>query len=1769
MRQHVRKSRKSWSALLSALLVASSLFFQNSFDPSIEAAEASGLAAETTSCYATAPTALNYGSFSAENLRVEPLFSRTMYVDPKSGFDATYMAYRITNTSNTTDRTNLYVGLEYTDPLIQPVSAEDKKRLIGTLAKNTSKTVYFMVRATAVSSNTDIRHQLRLFTGDPDFGGTRITGCFYAHQGIQRSLAASANKVTSIEQTAENLSLGSTFTVTVKGLPGTVGQGNSTDGSIFAMSPATNKSWPTRAIRLEAAKLDVTGAKTNPNSNCLGTSAISSNAKTATWTDTLIVRNASSCLGNKTAYTATYTFRVVGSTPIAPAIRPYASIASGTQVKYTGTLPAGTVSIPLSTVAVPLSVTKEFDSSFTPVVDSGVTPNTITVRYKITVTASSAVTFQEVRDVPPASAVFVSGTYRDVTATSDTSISKVDSGTDWVFNRSFSVNSSTPLVITYQVRYPLPESGTSEFTNQAFAKYGETLIGSGENLVGVKLEVDSSGNPTVSQVITGLKQPQAITFEVPAKLGVDNSENLAPSADSGLAVTLTSTNTGICTVALVGGVWQVTGVAVGTCEITATQPGNDSYSSATPVTRQISILAGQRIEHSLGAFSGSLPSRTATLIVWSSVNENSGAVDLPVTVVSLDDAICTLSTGSYSNSTYRTTYTLTLKTSENCILSTTQTGTLTYAPAQKDIVANAGAVQVISFGSPEANTLLVAGTNTNFSIVARSNAEGTNTAAQLPISFTSATPSVCTVRVVFNADGEFVSGYVNSSPYDTTNTVDILGSGFCTIRANQDGLNDSGATSAYAPAEQVSRTFTIQPSNYLTLKTQVIVLGNPGPKTYGDSDFAVEAVSRENDSTGATTSLLVTLSSLTPDVCSVGSSSLVDQTTSTATVTLVGAGTCTIQGEQSGGVDFRAATSVTESFVVEQKLLTLAGLSASKQYDANLTASFSGALVVSGKVGSDGTSQVNISGTPTGTYPSSDVNPSQTITVSGLSLIGSKAASYTLSPYTISGEITQRPITLTYNGGSVPPTATVTCSSGVTVTNGALQGSDAIDTVACDGIPPKDQASNTEMAAGNFTVTISSAVIKSGLSEVTSNYDITYVSGTLEVSSVTYTLTFDTTGATGTTPTNIVGLSDQTLPSQGDLLKPDYNFAGWLIDGVTYSAGATYNLQANKTATAVWTLITFTLTYSGNGNDSGSAPSPQNGTGEVTLAGAGSLAKANHDFAGWLINSVTYSAAATYSLTADATALAIWEPSLVINNDPTPTPTPTQDPAPAAPPLCTASLDADPELGLMGLVGNAITTLFRSVSSVIGLAMNSLLDSPVGPMMSAGPVVYNPLIGAGSLEGVSSTTVAQMYAASKPKTSDPLSPSDIKLTSGTTEGTVEITGANGESLQLLDVNSTNLDTNILFSGSDFNNPLTWQALGYGPKCWKLEPFTDSDYFYTLPNPIQLPAGTPAGNWVYSNVIVKAGSLTAASDTYQTDTVFASPKFGDQVFADINANGIFDPGGKTGDKSISHIIVCIKDASITQTPTPTPTAEGTPTPTPTETSPAPAPTETVTPTPTATATPTPSDSATPTPTPTPSPTGTVTPSPTPTPEVVLPANCVWPEPTTTPNIAPPEPTKSPDIIIEVKPLDNPPPTEPGPTPSPTDPGSTPTPTPTTPGTTPGPTEPGSTPSPTTPGVDPTSPSTCQPNEDFGVALLLTNGTSSTCFRVTDDYFMSFAYPSLFSVDLDATDGETDGAAGSGSGNGLADTGFDNAMLVLWAMVLAGAGILFLVVARRRV
>ena len=142
----------------------------------------------------------------------------------------------------------------------------------------------------------------------------------------------------------------------------------------------------------------------------------------------------------------------------------------------------------------------------------------------------------------------------------------------------------------------------------------------------------------------------------------------------------------------------------------------------------------------------------------------------------------------------------------------------------------------------------------------------------LTVSFASTTLSVCTV-----------SG----------TTVTIVSGGPCSITASQPG------DANYAPATPVVRGFTVNKA------TQTISFGTHADVAFGIAPFNLTASS--------TSGLTVGFASTTPLVCTVTSQ----------TVTLVGAGLCSINATQTGNTSYLPAASVGQSFNVNKGSQTI------------------------------------------------------------------------------------------------------------------------------------------------------------------------------------------------------------------------------------------------------------------------------------------------------------------------------------------------------------------------------------------------------------------------------------------------------------------------------------------------------------------------------------------------------------------------------------------------------------------------------------------------------------------------------------------------------------------------------------------------------------------------------------------------------------------------------------------------------------------------------
>ena len=97
---------------------------------------------------------------------------------------------------------------------------------------------------------------------------------------------------------------------------------------------------------------------------------------------------------------------------------------------------------------------------------------------------------------------------------------------------------------------------------------------------------DYSGAPKVNQSFSVTALAQTITFPAIAAQTVNTTLALSATASSGLAVTFTTNTPTICTVT--GD--NVTFNATGVCTVYASQPGNNIYSAALIVGRNIHVV---------------------------------------------------------------------------------------------------------------------------------------------------------------------------------------------------------------------------------------------------------------------------------------------------------------------------------------------------------------------------------------------------------------------------------------------------------------------------------------------------------------------------------------------------------------------------------------------------------------------------------------------------------------------------------------------------------------------------------------------------------------------------------------------------------------------------------------------------------------------------------------------------------------------------------------------------------------------------------------------------------------------------------------------------------------------------------------------------------------------------------------------------------------------------------------------------------------------------
>lgn len=487
-------------------------------------------------------------------------------------------------------------------------------------------------------------------------------------------------------------------------------------------------------------------------------------------------------------------------------------------------------------------------------------------------------------------------------------------------------------------------------------------------------------------------------------------------------------------------------------------------------------------------------------------------------------------------------------------------GTLTnrtYSATQFSVSATASSGLTVSFSSTTTSICTVSGSNVTML------AEGTCTirASQAGDTVWNAATSVDRSFVISKANQTITFGTLAAQTYSTTpfavsatsssglavtissrttsvctstgtngTTITMLAVGTCTLQASQAG------NTQFLPAVNVDQSFSINKAS------QTITFGSLSARTYGDAAFSVTAT--------ASSSLAVTFSSTTTGVCTVSGAQV--------TIVAVGNGTCTVRASQSGDAFFNAATAVDRSFTVSAKTLTATASIAARVYNGTTTP---GTLTLGSLQGLVGSETLLLTATAANHASGAVGSPTSLVTFAlADGTNGGRAANYTISPITVTGSITQRPLTVTAT--SISRASDASAPTFAVTSSGLVLGesiSSATYTFAGTGSTTYGPSTTAPSATtiGNYSITPSSVVLAGSAS--IANYSVTYVAGT-------YTVTIGAAAQLSRNAATLTGASDAAFNTQPVITIQD---AG----GNTITTGADSSRVITATVSAGGTLI--------------------------------------------------------------------------------------------------------------------------------------------------------------------------------------------------------------------------------------------------------------------------------------------------------------------------------------------------------------------------------------------------------------------------------------------------------------------------------------------------------------------------------------------------------------------------------------------------------------------
>lgn len=638
------------------------------------------------------------------------------------------------------------------------------------------------------------------FSAPVNNGGSAITG--YTVTSNPGGITGGGNGYTTSPITVTGLTNGQayTFTVTATNAAGT----STASGASGSVTPKANQV--------------ITFA--NPGSQNFGTTP----TLTATSTSSLTVTFSSSTTGVCTVSGTTLTFVTAGSCTIDADQAGNASTNAAPTVSRTFTVNAVVPGAPI--IGTATAGDTQADVAFAaPASNGGATitgytvtanpggatgtgagsPITVTgltngISYTFTVTATNS-----------AGIGAASGASNSITPASPQVITFANPGA-----QSFGTSPDLGVVVTSSsgltVAFTSSTTGVCTITSGGVL----TFVATGTCTINANQAGDSAylAAPQVTRSFNVNPANQTITFTNPGAQSFGSSPTLSASSTSGLAVTFSSSTTGVCTITPGG---ALTFVTAGSCTIDADQAGDATTNAATTVSRTFTVNAMVPGAPTIGTATAG---DTQADVTFTAPASSGGATITGYTVTSNPGGFTGTGAGSpitVTGLTNGVAYTFT-------VTATNVAGTGGASGASNSITP--ASPQVITFANPGAQTY---GTAPDLSILGG----GASSTSGLTVTFTSSTTGVCTIT----------SGGV----------LTFITAGTCTIDANQAG------NASNLPATQVSRSFTVNPA----------VPGAPtiGTAVAGDTQASVAFTAPVN--TGGTSITVYTVTVSPPDVAPV------------------------------------------------------------------------------------------------------------------------------------------------------------------------------------------------------------------------------------------------------------------------------------------------------------------------------------------------------------------------------------------------------------------------------------------------------------------------------------------------------------------------------------------------------------------------------------------------------------------------------------------------------------------------------------------------------------------------------------------------------------------------------------------------------------------------------------------------------------------------------------------------------------------------------------